>query len=359
MATEEHLEILKQGVEVWNRWRKENPRIIPDLRDVCLRGANLYLADFSGSQLQGANLSGAQLNSANLSGAQLDTVNLSEANLSNASLEGATLREAILSGVNLSNATLNCATLRGARLDNANLRGADLDDVNLRRVTLHGADLSEVILGYTVLADLDLSNVKGLETFFHYAPSILDHRTLAKSGQLPLSFLRGVGLPDTYIDYIPSLFNQPLQFYSCFISYSSKDQEFAERLYADLQNKGVRCWYAPEDLPIGAKIRDGIDEAICRYDKLLLILSENSVNSQWVEQEVETALEKERERNNQIVLFPVRLDNAVMDSGDGWTRLIKNTRNIGDFCQWKDHDTYQKTFERLVKALKASLIVKD
>lgn len=359
MATEEHLEILKQGVEVWNRWRKENPRIIPDLRDVCLRGANLYLADFSGSQLQGANLSGAQLNSANLSGAQLDTVNLSEANLSNASLEGATLREAILSGVNLSNATLNSATLRGARLDNANLRGADLDDVNLRRVTLHGADLSEVILGYTVLADLDLSNVKGLETFFHYAPSILDHRTLAKSGQLPLSFLRGVGLPDTYIDYIPSLFNQPLQFYSCFISYSSKDQEFAERLYADLQNKGVRCWYAPEDLPIGAKIRDGIDEAICRYDKLLLILSENSVNSQWVEQEVETALEKERERNNQIVLFPVRLDNAVMDSGDGWTRLIKNTRNIGDFCQWKDHDTYQKTFERLVKALKASLIVKD
>ncbi|MGD1853991.1 MAG: toll/interleukin-1 receptor domain-containing protein [Leptolyngbyaceae cyanobacterium] len=359
MATEEHLEILKQGVEVWNRWRKENPRIIPDLRDVCLRGANLYLADFSGSQLQGANLSGAQLNSAYLSGAQLDTVNLSEANLSNASLEGATLREAILSGVNLSNATLNSATLRGARLDNANLRGADLDDVNLRRVTLHGADLSEVILGYTVLADLDLSNVKGLETFFHYAPSILDHRTLAKSGQLPLSFLRGVGLPDTYIDYIPSLFNQPLQFYSCFISYSSKDQEFAERLYADLQNKGVRCWYAPEDLPIGAKIRDGIDEAICRYDKLLLILSENSVNSQWVEQEVETALEKERERNNQIVLFPVRLDNAVMDSGDGWTRLIKNTRNIGDFCQWKDHDTYQKTFERLVKALKASLIVKD
>ena len=66
-------------------------------------------------------------------------------------------------------------------------------------------------------------------------------------------FLRGVGLPDNLIDYLPSLLNQPIQFYSCFISYSSKDQEFADRLHADLQNKGVRCWFAPHDMPIGAK----------------------------------------------------------------------------------------------------------
>jgi hypothetical protein len=161
-------------------------------------------------------------------------------------------------------------------------------------------------------------------------------------------------LPDTFIDYIPSLFNQPLQFYSCFISYSSRDQEFAERLYADLQNKGVRCWYAPEDLPIGAKIRVGIDEAIRRYDKLLLILSDASVNSQWVEQEVESALENERE-GNKLVLFPVRIDSAVMDSREGWTRLIKNTRNIGDFSNWKDYDAYQKGLERLVRDLKTAL----
>jgi hypothetical protein len=47
-----------------------------------------------------------------------------------------------------------------------------------------------------------------------------------------------------------------------------------------------------------------------------------------------------------------------MDSGDGWIRLIKNTRNIGDFCQWKDHDAYQKNLERLVRDLKASLEAK-
>ncbi|NER84179.1 MAG: toll/interleukin-1 receptor domain-containing protein, partial [Leptolyngbya sp. SIO1D8] len=206
----------------------------------------------------------------------------------------------------------------------------------------------------TVLANIDLSQAQGLDTCEHFGPSPIDYRTLARSGQLPLSFLRGVGLPDTFIDYIPSLFNQPLQFYSCFISYSSKDEAFAQRLHADLQDKGVRCWYAPEDLPIGAKIRVGIDEAIRRYDKLLLILSEHSVNSQWVEQEVETALEKERERN-QLVLFPIRVDEAVMTSGDGWTRLIKNTRNIGNFNHWQDYQSYQKGLERLVRDLKASL----
>jgi hypothetical protein len=62
-----------------------------------------------------------------------------------------------------------------------------------------------------------------------------------------------IGLPDRLIDYLPSLLNEAIQHYSCFISYSSKDQAFAERLHADLQNNGVRCWFAPHDMRIGAK----------------------------------------------------------------------------------------------------------
>jgi hypothetical protein len=80
-------------------------------------------------------------------------------------------------------------------------------------------------------------SAEGLETCLYMGPSTIDYRTLQRSGPLPLAFLRGVGLPD----YLPSLLNRPIQFFSCFISYSSKDQEFADRLHADLQNKGVRC----------------------------------------------------------------------------------------------------------------------
>jgi len=53
-----------------------------------------------------------------------------------------------------------------------------------------------------------------------------------------------------------------------FISYSSKDDDFAQRLHADLQHQGVRCWFAPEDLQIGDKFRIRIDESIRVYDKL-------------------------------------------------------------------------------------------
>jgi len=78
---------------------------------------------------------------------------------------------------------------------------------------------------------------------------------------LPLAFLRGVGLPDSLIDYLPSLMSQAINYYSCFISHSSKDEEFVRRLHADLQKTGVRCWFAPHDLPIGGKLMDEIDAA--------------------------------------------------------------------------------------------------
>jgi TIR domain-containing protein len=134
----------------------------------------------------------------------------------------------------------------------------------------------------------------------------IDFRILQKSPNLPLVFLRGVGLPDRLIDYLPSLLNQPIQFYSCFISYSVKDEDVAARLHADLQNKGVRCWFAPHDLPIGAKILDGIDEAIRLRDKVLLILSEHSIKSDWVEDEVTTAFEEERARTTHTISAPPR-----------------------------------------------------
>lgn len=86
----------------------------------------------------------------------------------------------------------------------------------------------------------------------------------------------------------------------------------------------MRCWFALENLKIGDKLRPSIDESIRLYDKLLLVLSEHSVASQWVEQEVETALEKER-KEQRAVLFPILLDRAIMDIEGGWPALIRNT----------------------------------
>jgi hypothetical protein len=148
---------------------------------------------------------------------------------------------------------------------------------------------------------------------------------------------------------LPSLLKQAPQHYSCFISYSSKDDEFAHRLHADLQNSGVRCWFAPHDLPIGGKILDEIDAAIRLRDKVVLILSEHSIKSDWVEDEVTASFEEERTRG-QTVLFPVRLDEEVMSTNEAWAAKLR-ARNIGDFRKWKDHDAYKQSFAQVLRDL--------
>jgi hypothetical protein len=328
MANPEHLDILKQGVEVWNQWNSKNYEIKPDL--------------------SGANLSGA-----NLTDIILSDVNLADADLREASLVNATLVRTNFARANLIKAELDGASLHQAILWQANLRHAFLSGVLLNYTDLEDSNLSFATVDSTIFGDVDLSNVKGLKSIRHQGPSMVSTSTLVRShGKIPEIFLRKAGVPDSFIEYSRSLITNPIEYYTCFISYSSKDQALIERLYADLQSKGVRCWFAPKDLKIGDQIRSRIDEAIRIYDKLLIVLSKSSVESDWVEKEVETAFEKERQQNKPV-LFPLRLDDTVMTTNKGWAADIRRTRHIGDFKGWKNHDNYQKAFARLLHDLKA------
>jgi hypothetical protein len=100
----------------------------------------------------------------------------------------------------------------------------------------------------------------------------------------------------------------------------------------------------------GDEIRPRIDESIRACDKLLLVLSESSLASTWVKREVETAFEKE-DQQKKLVLFPVRLDETVMLTSQAWAADIRRMRHIGDFTHWKEHDTYQHSFTRLLRDL--------
>jgi uncharacterized protein YjbI with pentapeptide repeats len=378
MPNDEHVTLLKQGVDVWNQWRRQNSKLgsrfsRPDLREADLIGADLIGADLnranlSGAKLSGANLSraklsGANLTEANLSTAELDEVNLcgadviganlSRANLLQAKLSRADLSRADLSGANLSWTNLDHANLKGTRLSGANLSTADLSGANLDEADLLGADLNNAMLSGTMLADANLSAVRGLETCRHYGPSRIDHRTLEKSGLLPVAFLRGIGLPNKLVDHLASLLNQPIQVYSCFISYSATDQEVAERIHADLRTRGVRCHLAPHDVPPSAKILDPSDEAIRLRDKVVLILSANAVANAWAEQEVWRGFAEERDRQR-IVLLPIRLDDVVLESPESWACKLRGQRNIGDFTGWKDQGRYQKSLEQLMRDLKVA-----
>ncbi len=329
MANQEHLEYLLQGTTHWNTWNATQlPGFRPDLSRADLFSADLRFADLSTVDLSGAILSEAILSFARLIRANLTKADLSEAILTKADLSGANLTKADLSEAILSEAILN-----GANLSGANLSGAIVDR--------------------THFSNLDLRGVKGLDTLKHKGPSTIGTDTLERShGDLPDSFLRGVGLSDTFIAYARSLVARPIEYYTCFISYASHDQDFAERLHADLQSKGVRCWFAPEDLKIGEKFWHRIDESIKLYDKLLVVLSEHSVESEWVEREVMAALEKERQQKRPV-LFPITLDEAFKQTSAPWAADIRRSRHTGNFIRWKQHDAYQKAFTRLLRDLKA------
>ncbi len=329
-----------------------------DLRGADFTDVNLKEADFRNSIFVRPDLNVPRFNGANLSKAKLSRVSLSGMDFSGANLTGADLIQAELpaadlTGANFTEAELYRTDLTGADLTGADLTGARLTGTIFSMTNLTGAEFNNAFLHETVFNNIDLSVAKSLDQCNHIGPSVIDLRTLRQSWPLPLSFLRGCGLDDVFIEYLPSLMGQAIQFYSLFISYSSQDDDFAQRLHADLQSKGVRCWFAPEDLKIGSKIRPAIHDAIRLHDKLLLILSEHSVRSQWVEDEVERALDREHTEGSTI-LFPIRLDDSVMESDTGWASSIRRTRHIGDFRAWKDHDAYHRSFERLLRDLKAT-----
>jgi hypothetical protein len=355
MANPEHLAKLKEGAEAWNRWRKQCLTETPDFCHANLRGAGLWRANLRGANLVEADLGNVNLCQANLRGANLGRANFSGANLSEANLCHAYLGYAKLDGANLNDANFGGANLCGASLMESILIWANLSSANLPFANLEGASA-----GYTVFADVDLSCTIGLGTMKHSGPSTIGVDTIYKSkGDIPLAFLRGCGVSEFFIENMAGLVGKGIEFYSLFISYSTKDQDFADRLYVDLQAKGVRCWFAPHDLLPGRKIHEEIEGAIRIYDKLLLVLSEHSMVSGWVQGEIFRAREKGL-RDKRPVLFPISLCSFdalrawKLIDGDTGKDLARDIREylIPDFSQWKtDHDAYKRSFDKLLKGL--------
>jgi uncharacterized protein YjbI with pentapeptide repeats len=223
VANAEHLAILEKGVDVWNKWR-EGGAIEPDLAFASLEYAELAGVNFTNTGLY--------------------AVDLAFSNLTDA---------------DFSNAWLTNANLGGAGLNRARFANADLSGVNFNHADLSGADLSQAVLGYTVFSAVDLRDIKGLENVVHAGPSTIGIDTVYQSyGRVPEPFLRGAGVPEGFINFVKSLGDNRQQYYSCFISYSSVNQEFAELLRNELRANGVPCWLASEDLKIGDPFRQRI-----------------------------------------------------------------------------------------------------
>jgi uncharacterized protein YjbI with pentapeptide repeats len=322
MANPEHVAKLKEGREAWNAWREASDEK-PDLSSVDLEGTSLELYD---------------LRFTDFSNATLRQVGFQHVICDGSSFERAIIYECAFVDADLTNCDFKHASIAGSLFHLCYFDQSDLTGVRLISNSLSTVSFRDVH-GLDSLRDPYMNSI-GIDTFF-------------ESGGLPESFLRSSGVPEEFIQYASSLIGKAIEYYSCFISYSSKDEDFARRLHEGLQGRNVRTWFAPEDLKIGDRFRSRIDESIRIHDKLVIILSANSVNSDWVETEVESALEREQ-KEGKDVLFPIAIDEEGFTSKQPWAADIRRKRHIGDFRQWKSHDDYTTAFDRLVRDLKKS-----
>ncbi len=380
MANQKHLELLKQGYEVWNEWRRENFTVTPYLRGADLRQVNLRAADLVNANLSAADISGSDCSAVNLSNADLQGASLRHARLRHSKLIGTNFIGANLESANLEGADLNWTDLNTANLSNAVFHKTELKHSNLSDATLHNSVLIKTALynanlfrarfGNTTIADCIFREAKGLESCSHYGPSFLDHRTVIKSNSLPAAFLRGCGWANWQIEalklYDPSLNPMeiaevtnkvfqlrqgPLQLANLFISYSHKDASFINALEKRFQAKGIRYWRDIHDASSGP-LEKIVKNAITQMGTVLLVLSKHSVESDWVELEVERARKLEKE-GKEHVLCPVALDNSWQSCG--WPERLMNQvkkYNILDFSNWRNNqEKFDRQYERLLKGL--------
>jgi hypothetical protein len=301
--------------------------------------------------------------------------------LRGADLRGADLRAAILREAGLSRADLFEADLRGTDLSGADLSAADLSRADFREVDLRGADLSGAHCLGTAFGDVDLSEVKGLESITHIGPSTVGVDTLARSrGRIPEAFLRGCGFTPWQVleaslyrsDLTPPSFVE-LQYQildawtkgrslinGCFVSHSWKDSRFVDTLRDRLIAEGINVWLDRRDMVAG-RIQDQLWRAIQFHHVVILVLSADSVESDWVENELDMAHHKEK-AEKRAVLCPVCLDDAweaKVDASDGpgdpfrglWRTMTGNF--IVDFSGW-EAGSFDEAFRKLVTGLKTN-----
>jgi hypothetical protein len=162
---------------------------------------------------------------------------------------------------------------------------------------------------------------------------------------------RGSDMPAIGLDYVPR--------YSCFISYSHEDEDFCKVLHRELLDRGVKVWYAPEAMKPGRKLHEQINAALGAYDRLLIVLSEASLASDWVDHELHRARKRET-RDKVRMLFPIRLvsmerlqqwESFDADTGRDSAREIREYY-IPDFSGWKDPAVLETAINQLLDGLR-------
>ena len=96
-----------------------------------------------------------------------------------------------------------------------------------------------------------------------------------------------------------------------FISHSSKNKPFVRQLAADLVANGIKVWLDEQRIRVGDSIPEKIAQGLAESDFYLVVNSKDSVQSAWVQKELNGALVREIERRR-VAVLPMKIDDAEL-----------------------------------------------
>ena len=363
MNSNQYLKIIKEGVTAWNNWRNNNPNIIPKLDGLDLSQMELKYIDIwhiePATILSAGSVSwdliGIDFSNCSLKNVKFNKSDLASADFSNSDITGADFSEAQISEANFENSKLLKTKFEGASISKVNFSNLDLSEVSFQGAQSKGDNnFNNCILDKADFFNSSIT-IHEIKVASSFKGTIFSRNKLEvpKLVQFRRLFFHQIG-EETHKKMVTEmdLYNEESGVYhSCFISYSSKDEIFVEKLHSDLVSRRVKCFFAPKDISIGDKIRPTIYEAIKNHSKLLLVISAASIESNWVENEVESAFEEEN-RLDQNILFPIRIDEVVFYSENSWSSTIRRQRHMGNFENWENESDYRKSLEKLLHDLR-------
>ena len=406
MANELHLKLLSLGAKTWNEWRSENQDQSPDLSSLDLTGMDLQGYDLSCSNLIKSNLTCANLQDTNLSQALLNHSILSKSNLCGADLSSANLSDVIAEHTKMNEAKLKNAYLsrsnfsfsefyrvtatyiecrdtifHGARFYHLHLSDSDLAkssleaatfiECELKRVNLTESNLNMTTFIRSALIDLNIDS-----TFFCFT-SLIDsiiNGLINSEKMYPLNEIyidsntidKSIHLPQKIINY--SSFKKhsttdeidiDLSGTDIFISYSQIDHIFVTKLVDDLKKLGANCWHGANDLNAGDNLRETIKDVINNCNYFLLVISNNSISSNWVSYEIKLAHEVKTRKEKSRLIVPISIvkqedlknwEVIITQSGKNLAYDIKESY-IEDFHEWQNDAKYKISLQKLTNSL--------
>lgn len=141
-----------------------------------------------------------------------------------------------------------------------------------------------------------------------------------------------------------------------FISHSSTDKRFVRTLKDDLNENNIETWFDEDELDIGDSLADKLEIALDQSSHFLIILSPTSINSEWVNFEIQKAIKNKTNKSIQKIL-PVKYKECDIPNELSlllYADLSKETRHINGEKIVFIGTEYLTFLSKICKAIKSS-----